>query len=165
MKPPVLEIEETVLRHPERIQTAIICAAVLAVMVKLLLSLLREHDISDILYIIFFWGIGFLAILSALIWSAAATTVVRKESKDLTISLALGRLGRWKTRAVFLKDLTGVVARERVYGFKGRKLRRYEILFGAGKEKSELLGREVLRAEPPMTTARAREGMKPPAHS
>jgi hypothetical protein len=72
------------------------------------------------------------------------------------------------------------VARERVYGFKGRKLCRYEILFGAGKEKSELLGfltrrnvhfladgvlREVLRVEPPLTTARVREEMKPPAHS
>ena len=138
---PVGEVKETVLRHPERIDIAIVCAAVLAGMVKFLVSFTREHDVFSFVYIVVLWGIGFLAILSILIWSVAVSTVVRKQSEDLTISFALGRLVCREVRAVFLKDLTDVVARERVYGFKGRKTRRYAILFGPAREKSELLGR------------------------
>jgi hypothetical protein len=115
------EVEETVLRHPERIDIAIVCAALLAVMVKLLISLIREHDVFDILALVVFWGIGFLAVLSTLIWPVAVSTMVRKGSEDLTISWSLGRLVCREVRSVFLKDLTDVVARERVYGFKGRK--------------------------------------------
>jgi hypothetical protein len=109
-------------------------------MVNFLLSYMRQHSISDVVYIVVLWGIGFLAILSVLIWSVAVSTVVRKQSEDLTISFALGRLVRWEVRSVFLKDLKDVVARERVYSFKGRRKNRYEILFGPAKEKSELLG-------------------------
>jgi hypothetical protein len=135
------EVEVTVLRHPERLDIAIVCAALLAFMVKLLISLIREHDIVDILAIVVLWGVGFLAVLAMLIWSVAVSTVVRKGSEDLTISWALGRLVCREARSVFLKDLTEVVARERAYGFKGRKTRRYEILFGPpDREKSELLG-------------------------
>jgi hypothetical protein len=139
--PLVGEVEETVLRHPERIDIAIVCAALLAVMVKLLISLIREHDVFDILALVVFLGIGFLAVLSTLIWSVGVSTVVRKGSEDLTISWSLGRLVCREVRSVFLKDLTDVVACERVYGFKGRKTRRYEVLFGPARERSELLGR------------------------
>jgi hypothetical protein len=138
--PPIAGIEETVLWHPERIDIAIVCAVLLAAMVKFLISYMREHNISDVAYIVVFWGIGFLAILSVLIWSVAVSTVVRKQSEDLTISFALGRLVRWEVQSVFLKDLKDVVARERAYSFKGRRKHRYEILFGPAKAKSELLG-------------------------
>ena len=140
LTPPAAEVQETVLRHPERIGTAIFCAALLAVMVKFLVSLTQEHDISDFAYIVVFWGIAFLLLFSILIWSVAVSTVVRKQPGSLTISLALGRRVRWQVRYFFLNDLKDVVARERIYGFKGRKTCRYEILFGPAKEKRELLG-------------------------
>jgi hypothetical protein len=139
--PTIGEAEETVLWHPERVDVAIVCAVLLAIMVKLLVPLLREHDIVDILAILVFWGIGFLAILSVLIWSLAVFTVLHKGAEDLTISWALGRLISREVKSVPLKDLTGVLARERIYGFKGRKVRRYEIFFGPDREKTELIGR------------------------
>jgi hypothetical protein len=85
-------------------------------MVKVFISLVREQDIFDILAIVVLWGVGFLAVLSILIWSVAVSTVVSKASENLTISWALGRLVSREVRSVFLKDLTDVVARERVYG-------------------------------------------------
>jgi predicted MFS family arabinose efflux permease len=88
----------------------------LAVMVKVFISLVREHDIFDILAIVVLWGVGFLAVLSIPIWSVAVSTVVSKASENLTISWALGRLVSREVRSVFLKDLTDVVARERAYG-------------------------------------------------
>lgn len=42
------EAENTVLRHPEGIQPAIICAVVLVLMVEFLVSTLRTHHISEI---------------------------------------------------------------------------------------------------------------------
>jgi hypothetical protein len=85
-------------------------------MVKVFISLVREHDIFDILAIVVLWGVGFLAVLSIPIWSVAVSTVVSKASENLTISWALGRLVSREVRSVFLKDLTDVVARERAYG-------------------------------------------------
>jgi hypothetical protein len=61
------EVEVTLLRHPERINISIVCAALLAVMVKVFISLVREHDIFDILDIVVLCGVGFLAVLSILI--------------------------------------------------------------------------------------------------
>jgi hypothetical protein len=139
--PPVEEVEETVLRHPERIGIAIACAALLAFMVKQLIALFHEQPISEALPIVIFWGVGIIATCFALVWSVAVFTVVRKGSEDLTIGLTLGGVVYRRVTSVFLKDLTDVVARERFYGMQGRKMRGYEILFGPEMEKSKLLGR------------------------
>jgi hypothetical protein len=137
---PSREVDETVLSHPERIQAAIICALVLAIMVKFLVSMVREHAIFDVIYLVVVWGIVFLAITSIFLWCVAGTTVVRKQAGRLTMSLAMGRLVIREVRSVPLTDLKDVVIRERVYGYKGKKIPRYEVVFGRSEGKRELLG-------------------------
>jgi hypothetical protein len=135
--------EETVLWHHERIGLAIISAALLVYMVKILISLFGETNlpISDALSTVALWLIAFVAIASVLIWSTLVCTVVRKGPERLTIYSKLGRLARWGSSSVLLSDLKDVVAQERLYSVKGRKTRQYVILFGPAGGKSELLGR------------------------
>jgi hypothetical protein len=133
--------EETVLRHPERIGIAIASAVLLAVMVKILVSFFRGQTISAsvVLVTVVLWTIGFVAIASVLIWSTMVCTVVSKGPKKLTIYFKLGLLR--EVRSVRFSELTNVVAQQRFYGVKGRKIRRYAILFGPPRERSELLNR------------------------
>jgi hypothetical protein len=137
---PSREVDETVLSHPERIQPAIICAVVLAMMVQFLISMLRERTISDMPYLFVFWVVCFLAMTATVVWYVAGTTIVRKQAGRLTISLALGRLVIREVSSVPLTDLKDVIIRERVYGYKGKKIPRYEVVFGQGEGNTELLG-------------------------
>jgi hypothetical protein len=133
------EVEETVLRHPEGIAPAIMSAIALAVMVRFLISMIWEHPIVDISLLVL-WGIVFLAIASIFAWSVAGTTVVRTQSGRLTMTLALCGRDIWEVRSVSLKDVKNVVIRERVYGYKGKRIHRYEVVFGQTGEQRELLG-------------------------
>lgn len=133
------EVEKAVLRHPEGIPGAIICAVLLVIMARLLVSITNGHRSADVVYLLFLWVIGVLAILVFFLWSIAGVTIVQKRSERLTMSLALGPL-RWEIRSVFLADLKSVVARERVYGNKGTKIPRYEILYGKPGAQKELIG-------------------------
>lgn len=135
--------EETVLRHLERIDIAIASLVLLAVMVKLLISFVREQNISVYVALITvaLWLTGFIAILCVLIWSTIVCTVVCRGPERLSVYFAIGRLVRRAVRSILLDDLKDVVAQERLYGVKGRKARRYEIVFGPARERSELLAR------------------------
>jgi hypothetical protein len=86
-------------------------------------------------------GVGFFAVPSILVWSLGVATVVRIDSEDLTISWKLGGWLCGRLRSVPLKDVSDMVARERTYGVKGRKIRRFEILFGPVRGRTVLLGR------------------------
>ena len=110
-------------------------------MVKFLVPFVREHGVFDMWAIVFFWGRGFLVILSVMVWSVGVSTVIRKNSEDLTISSMLGHIVCREVRSIPLKYLIDVVARERSYGFKGRKTRRFQIQYGPARQRSELLGR------------------------
>lgn len=134
------EVEKAVLRHPEGIQPAIICAVVLALMVEFLVSTLREHHISEVVSLVVLWGVVFVAITAALVWSVAGSTVVQKQFGRLTMSLALGGALLWEVKSVPLTDLSNVVVRERVYGYKGKRIDRYEVVFGRAGEERELMG-------------------------
>ena len=140
-QPATGEERETVLWHTERIDIAIVCVALLIGMVKFLISFVREHGIFDMWAVTFFWGLGFLAVFSVMIWSVGVSTVVRKNSEDLTISSMLGHIVCGEVQTIPLKFLTDVVARERSYGFKGRTTRRFQIQYGPARQRSELLGR------------------------
>jgi len=134
------EVEKTVLRHPEGIQPGIICAVVLALMVEFLVSTLREHHISEVVSLVALWGIVFVAISAVLVWSVAGTTIVQKRLGRLTMSLALWGVLLWEVKSVPLTDLSNVVVRERVYGYKGKRIPRYEVVFGRAGEERELMG-------------------------
>lgn len=55
------------LRHPERIGTAVVCAALLVFMVKELTASIQGQDVMGVLYMVVFWGTGILAVCFALI--------------------------------------------------------------------------------------------------
>lgn len=139
--------EETTLWHHERVGIAIVSAALVAYMVKILISVFREQrfSIPVAVCIVVFWLIVFVTICSILVWSTMVCTVVRKEAESFTIYSKLGRLARWGGRSVMLSDLKDVVAQERSYGVKGRMTRQYVILFGPARERTELLGRLTRR--------------------
>ena len=90
--------------------------------------------------LIVLWGGVFLAIASLFVWSAVGTTIVRKQSGRLTMSLALCGLVIWEVRSASLKDVNNVLIRERVYGYKGKRIHRYEVVFGPTGQQRELLG-------------------------
>lgn len=139
-------VEETVLSHPERIGYVLVFGTLFVVMLKSLISSIRQHDIFEVWYVVTLLGMGLLGALAALIWSVAVYTVVRKGSEEITICWALGRLIRRRKYSVLLKDVTDLVARERFYSAgRGNKIRRYEILFGPERVRIELLGRLTRR--------------------
>jgi hypothetical protein len=110
-------------------------------MMKQLVALAHAPDILEVLPIVMFWGVGLIATSFALVWSVAVFTVVRRGPEELTIGFTLGGVFYRRVTSVLLKDLTDMVARERLYGNKGGKMRGCEILFGPEKEKSKLLAR------------------------
>jgi hypothetical protein len=54
--------------------------------------------------------------------------------------LAVGGVVLWEVKSVPLADLNDVVIRERIYGYKGKRIHRYEVVFGRAGDKRELLG-------------------------
>lgn len=139
-KLPPQDVEKAVLRHPEAIQTAIICGIGLIVMVRILVGFLQRHDYFDAVYIIVLWIVAFLAVASLFAWSIAGSTVVKKSLGRLTISLAVGGLVIWEVGSVSLADLTDVFVRERTYGYKGKRIHRFQVMFGKTGHEKELLG-------------------------
>ena len=135
------DINETVLWHPERADTAIVCAVILVLMVRFFIHFVQQHGISEMPYIVLCFGVVFSAVVSVLVWSLGVATVVRKGTEDLTISWKLGGLLCRRLRSVPLKDLSDLVARERTYSSRGGKVRRFEILFGPVRDRTLLLGR------------------------
>ena len=114
-------------------------------MIKALISFIQQHDVSDVIPLLFLWGVAVVGVIIALIWSVGVSTVIEKGPEDVTVSWSLAGLIRRRVASFPLKDLTNMVARERFYGIKGRKTRRYEILYGPEREKSEFLGRLTRR--------------------
>lgn len=135
------DVSETVLWHPERADIAIACVVILVLMVRFVISFVHEHGFFEMPYIMLCLGVSFFSVPSILVWSLGVATVVRKDSEDLTISWKLGGLLCGRLRSVPLKDVSDMVARERTYGVKGRKIRRFEILFGPVRGRTVLLGR------------------------
>lgn len=131
--------EKIVLRHPEGNWAAVIGAGLLALLGKHLFPLIGKDDVSDVMPLILFWGIGFLVILAFLVRALAGTLVVRKRDGQLTISMSIGPVPIWKVRSAMLADLGKVAVRDHIYGYRGKKIHRYKIVYEHAGAQWELL--------------------------
>lgn len=137
--PPREGVERAVLKHTEAIPAAIICALLLALSVRELVSVIRAQSGADLISLDLFWGICSIALLVFLARAVMGTTVVRKHNGQLTISVSVGPLALWNVKSVPLAELENMVIQERTYGYIGKKMHRYVMLYGRDGTQEELL--------------------------